>query len=89
VASVFPREVKDGGENRVRNDDQERRLHYCTGSGATNGVGTAVNTKAFQTSNLRNNGPEDNALDEPHNYVAQVDCLEHIMEVQNGCQGEC
>src|ERR1700733_7968342 len=45
-----------------------------------------MNTKAFQASNLSNNGSEDNALDEPHNYVAQIDGLENIAEVQRGRQ---
>ena len=79
---MLPREVEDGGENNIRNNDQKRGLDYGGRGGPTDSIGPAVDPEPLQATHVDDDGRECQALDQSANYVAQLNRTQHVVKVK-------
>ena len=79
---MFPREVEDGGEDNIRNNDQKRGLDDGGRGGSTDSIGPAADAKPLQATNVDDDGRERQALDQAANHVAQLDRSQHVLKIK-------
>ena len=79
---MLPREVEDGGEKNISNNDKKRRLDHSGRGGSADSIGSPVNTEPLQATYVDDDGGERQALNQPADHVSQLNRGQHVLQIE-------